>query len=223
MFAVSPDDQRIAVVVDDFTSTGATTKLYVEDLNGGGHHIDLFSETGGSSLWPIGWHGTNNLVVATVPACTQGGGPFSSGPQELHVVDPATATRRFTLGSVSSCVIGGSPSPAGAVCVRRSDFNQGTVLNWTAGTVRTFAINGPAFTYLSPDGGSVAMVDGTGTSFTTGAASITGMFACGWIDNDHVLSGGDSQHQPRVAAIVEGKVVPVPAQGDCGGRIPGGL
>ena len=222
MFAVSPDDRRMAVVVADFSSTGASTRLYVENMDGTGH-ADIFSETGASTLWPIGWHGTNDLVLATVPACTQGGGPFCCGPQELHVVDPATAARRFTLGSASSCVIAGSPSPAGVVCERRSDFSQGTVLNWTAGTVRTLALNGPAFAYLSPDGGFVAMVDNTGTSFTIGAASIAGMFACGWIDNDHVLSGGDSQHQPRVAAVVEGKVVPVPAQGDCGGRIPGGL
>lgn len=34
MFAVSPDDQRIAVVVNDYTSTGVALKLYVEDLNG---------------------------------------------------------------------------------------------------------------------------------------------------------------------------------------------
>jgi hypothetical protein len=47
--------------------------------------------------------------------------------------------------------------------------------------------------------------------------------ACGWIDNSHVLSGGDTQRQPRIADITTGKIVPVPAQGDCAGRIPGGL
>ncbi len=64
MFAVSPDDQRIAVIVDDFNSSGATTRLYVENLNGGGNHLDLFSQSVGFTLWPIGWHGTNNLVLA---------------------------------------------------------------------------------------------------------------------------------------------------------------
>ncbi len=222
MFSVSPDDHRIAVVVDDFNTSGAATRVYVEDLVGGGHHLDLFSETGASTLWPVGWHGTNNLVLAKTPSCTQGGGPFTGGPMELHVVDPDTANRRFTLGG-SGCVIAGAASPAGVVCERQSDFMQATVLNWTAGVVKTLAINGPAFAYLSPDGGFVAMVDNSGTSFTIGAATIPGMFACGWIDKDHVLSGGDAQHQPRVAAVVEGSVVPVAAQGDCGGRIPGGL
>jgi hypothetical protein len=223
MFAVSPDDQKIAVVVDDFVQGGASTKLYVEDLVGGGHHLDLFSETGSYTLWPIGWHGANNLVVAKAPSCTQGGGPFCCGPLELHVIDPATANRRFTLGNSSSCVIAGAPSPAGAVCENNSAFSQATVLNWTGGTLKTLAINGPTFALISPDGGFVALVDNSGTSFTIGAPTITGMFACTWIDNDHVMSGGDPQHQPRVAAVVESTQVPVAAQGDCAGRLPGGL
>ena len=223
MFAVSPDDQRIAVIVDDFTSAGAATRLYVEDLNGGGNHLDLFSQSGAYTLWPVGWHGTNNLIVAKVASCTQGGGPFCCGPLEFHVIDPATATRRFTIGNSPSCVIAGSPSPAGAVCESTSNFMQATVLNWTAGTVRSLALNGPTFAYLAPSSGMVAMVDNNGTSFTIGAATISGMFACGWIDDGHVISGGDAQHQPRVATVTTGAVVPVAAQGDCGGRLPGGL
>lgn len=221
MFAVSPDDAEMAVVVADYTSTGATTKLYRYDLNKGGTQTEIYSETGAYTLWPIGWHGVNNMVVAKVVACTQGGGPFCCGPLELHVIDPATATRRFVIGNSSSCVISGSPSPAGAVCENNS--SQATVLNWTAGTVRTLAINGPTLTYLSPDGGMVAFVDNSGTSFTLGAAPITGMFACSWIDSTHVLAGGDSQHQARMAEITTGTVIPVSAQGDCGGRLPGGL
>jgi hypothetical protein len=222
MFAVSPDDTRIAVVVDDFTSTGASTHLYVEDLNGGGNHVDIYSESGSFTIWPVGWHGTNNLVVAKVPACTQGGGPFCCGPLELHVVDPATGTRRFTLGG-SSCVIAGSPSPAGVACEDNSTFKQATVLNWTAGTVRTLAINGPSFVYVSPGGSMVAFVDNTGTSFTIGGGAINGMFACSWIDDQHVISGGDPQHQPRIADVGTGTIMPVQAQGDCAGRLPGGL
>ena len=222
IFAVSPDDRRIAVVVADYTLSGASTRLYVEDLNGGGNHLNLFTQTGSRTLWPVGWRGTNNLVLAVVASCTQGGGPFCCGPLELHVVDPATATRRFTLGNAASCLIAGSPSPAGVACESTS-FTQATVLNWTAGTVRTLAINGPSFIYVSPTGSMIAMVDNTGTSFTIGAATINGMFACEWIDDTHVLSGGDPQHQPRVAEVINGTIVPVPAQGDCGGRIPGGF
>ncbi|TAN34404.1 hypothetical protein EPN29_03310 [bacterium] len=219
MFAVSPNDSRIAVVVNDYTSSGASTRLYVEDLRGGGHHVDIFSESGVYTLWPAGWHGTNNLVVAKVPACTQGGGPFCCGPQELHVIDPATAVRRFTLGS-PTCKIAGPPSAAGAVCETDA---QADVVNWTATTTRAFAIPGPAFAYISPNGDQVALVGGADTTIQESNRTLAGLQACGWIDDTHVFSGGDAQHQPRVGNVTTGGVVPVAAQGQCGGRLPGGL
>jgi hypothetical protein len=219
-FAVSPDDRRIAVVVATYSSTGASTSLYVEDLIGG-NRINLFSETGSRTLWAVGWHGTNNLVVGVVVSCTQGGGPFCCAVRELHVVDPATANRRFTLGNYSSCPIAGPASPAGIVC--ENSESSATWQSWTAGNVRSLAINGPTAAFVSPKGGFVAMVDSTGTNFTIGAPSISQMFACTWIDDTHVMSGGDPQHQPRIAQVVSSTIVPVAASGDCGGRIPGGL
>ena len=218
MFAVSPDDQRIAVIVNDYSASGASTRLYVEDLNGGGNHLDIYSQSGAKTLWPIGWHGSDNLVLAVVESCTQGGGPFAI--QELHVVDPATATRRFTLGAVTTCPIVGAVSPAGAVCW---DGSQSKILNWTGATVRTYPQSGPALQFLSPNGSQIALVDNTGTSFQGTKNSMAGLFACGWIDDWHVLAGGDSQHQPRVGDASNGNQVPVAAQGDCAGRLPGGL
>lgn len=199
-FAVSPDDQRIAVVTATYTTTQAATKLYVEDLNGGGHRVDLFSETGSRSLWAVGWHGSNNLVVAVVPSCTQGGGPFCCGMQELHVVDPATATRRFTLGTWATCPIAGPPSPGGVMCINGPTFTSGKFLNWTAGTVRTVALNNPAALFVSPDGQTVALADPTGTQFAVGAS-----------------------HPPQVGDVRSGSTVAVAAAGDCSGRLPGGL
>src|SRR6266851_3640731 len=163
MFTVSPDDQRIAVVENTYNATGATTVLYIEDLNGGTNHAKVFTETGAYTLWPIGWHGTGNLVVAKVPSCTQGGGPTCCGPQELHVVDPATAGRRFTLGG-SSCIPVGSATPAGALC-ENSAFNQVHVLSWTGATVQTYPIQGPTPAYLSPDGTRVALVVDNAATF----------------------------------------------------------
>ena len=219
MFAVSPDDQRIAVIVDDFTASGAATRLYVEDLNGGGHHAEIFGQTGAFTLWPTGWHGTNNLVLAKVPSCTQGGGPGSAGPQEFHVNDPATAFRRFTVGG-PGCLIAGTPSPAGAVC--ESD-SQATVLTWTAATVRTFPVQGFTPAYLSPNGSLVSTIVNGDTVIQETGKTFPGMQACGWIDDGHVFSGGDAQRQPRVADVSMGTVVPIAAQGDCAGRLPGGL
>lgn len=222
MFAVSPDDSEMAVVVSDFTTGGASTALYVDKLPGGATQNAIFTETGSFILWPTGWHGTNNLVVAKVPACTQGGGPLCCGPQELHVVDPATATRRFTLGG-PQCVIGGFASPAGAVC-ESTTFTSANVLSWTAITQRSIPIQGPTPAYLSPDGSLVALTDfGTGTTIVNGANRTMALQACGWIDATHLLAGGDTQQQPRVGDVTTGTIVPVAAQGDCGGRIPGGL
>ena len=221
MFAVSPDDQRIAVIVDDFDATGAATRLYIEDLNGGGHHKELFTETGAFTLWPTGWHGTDNLVLSKVPSCTQGGGPFCCRPQEFHVVDPATAVRRFTVGDASACSVAGAPSPAGVVC--DAGDVQANVLSWTGATTRSFSIQGPTFAYLSPNGSLVAIVPSGDTVIQETSRTLAGMQACGWIDDNHVLSGGDAQHQPRVGDITNGNAVAVAAQGDCAGRLPGGL
>ena len=221
MFAVSPDDQRIAVVEETLTSSGATTVLYVEDLNGGTNHVKLFSETGAYTLWPIGWHGTNNLVVAKAATCGRSGVPFCCGPLELHVVDPATGVRRFTIGG-PSCVIVGPPSPAGATCENANVFSQLTVLSWTAATLQSLPVQGPLAAYLSPDGTAVAVVDASSTTFT-GVKQTLDLLACGWIDATHVLAGGDTQQQARVGDVATGNIIPVPAQGTCGGRIPGGL
>ncbi len=222
-FAVSPDDERIAVVTATYTTTQASTRLYVEDLNGGGHHVDLFSEAGSRSLWAVGWHGSNNLVVAVVPSCTQGGGPFCCGMQELHVIDPATAQRRFTLGTWATCPIAGPPTTAGAMCINGPAFTSGRYLSWTAGTVKTVVLNNPAALLVNPAGSMIAFADPTGTEFTLGAARIPEMDACMWIDDTHVMSGGDAQHQPRVADVIGGGIVAVAATGDCGGRLPGSL
>jgi hypothetical protein len=220
MFAVSPDDQRIAVIVNDYSAGGASTRLYVEDLTGGGNHLDVYTQSGAKTLWPIGWHGTNNLVLAVVPSCTQGGGPFCCGIQEFHVVDPATAARRFTIGNVTSCPIVGPASPAGDICW---DGTQSKVLNWTADTIRAYPQQGPALQFLSPNGNLVAVVTDGGTTMRGSSAAFTGLFACGWIDDTHILAGGDSQHQPRVADVGSKSQIPVAAQGDCAGRLPGGL
>lgn len=219
MFAVSPNDQRIAVVENTYTASGATTVLYVEDLNGGTNHVKLFSETGAYTLWPIGWHGTDNLVLAKMPTCSSGPG-IGLTLNELHVVDPATGFRRFTLGG-TQCVVVGSPSPAGAVC-ENSSYSQANVLNWTGTQVRSITIQGPQAAYLSPDGSAVGLVNNSETTFE-GAKQTLDLLACGWIDATHVLAGGDTQQQARVGDVATGNLIPIPAQGTCGGRIPGGL
>ncbi len=218
MFTVSPDDQRIAVVVNDYTTAGAATQLYVEDLNGGANHLDIFSETGSYTLWPMGWHG-GSLVVAKVAACTQGGGFGCCGPLELHVVDPATAIRTVTIGG-PTCIIGGPSTPVGTAC--ESAASGARILDWTGTLLRTVATPGTGPVYLSPDGKHLAYSTDATTTTVEGANSIK-MDVCGWIDSTHIFSGGDAQHQPRIGNITTGAVIPVAAQGVCAGRLPGGL
>src|SRR5437763_1441611 len=42
-FAVNADDSRIAVTAVDYSTSPVSVRLYVEDLNGGGNHKDLYS------------------------------------------------------------------------------------------------------------------------------------------------------------------------------------
>ena len=112
-FSVSPDDQRIAVVVADFSPASTINqRLYVEDLSGGGHHVDLYTTStpkggDGSILWPMGWH-QGRLVVAVLPAC---GYPQESlSPSAWHVVDASTGNRLVAITSTCGDGISGTLS-----------------------------------------------------------------------------------------------------------------
>jgi hypothetical protein len=217
-FSVSPDDSRIAVVVSDFGAGTVSLKLYVEDLNGGGHHVQIYTQTGKTGLWPIGWHG-GSLVLAVVPACITSGAFGCCTPQELHVVDPATAVRRFTIGG-STCIIGGPSTPAGTPC--ETSAGAARVLDWAGVTLRTVPLPSRGPVYLSPDGRHLAYSTDAGRSTIEGLSPMP-LAVCGWVDSNTVLAGGDTQTQPRVGNITSGAVAPVAAQGDCAGRIPGAL
>jgi hypothetical protein len=101
-------------------------------------------------------------------------------------------------------------------------FDTATVYGWTATQTNGFPIGGPSLAYLSPSGQSVAVISGSTTTIYKSNTTF-GFQACGWIDDTHVFSGGDAQQQPRVGDVSNSNTVPVAAQGDCGGRIPGGL
>ncbi len=220
MFAVRQDDSVMAVVLADFNSSGATTQLFIQDLQPGGTKRLIFSETGAYTLWPVGWRADGGLVVAKVPSCTQGGGPTCCGPQEYHVVDPASGARRATVGG-PACIPVGAPTPAGTMC-EDSGFTKANILDWSGATKKSLTIQGPTPAYLSPDGSEVALVVDNQTTFA-GVKQTLDLVACGWIDSTHVIAGGDAQSQPRVGDVTTGSIVPVAAQGACAGRIPGGL
>jgi hypothetical protein len=241
LFSVSPDDRRIAVAVVDFSrDSSASTRLYIEDLAGGGHHLDLVQQTSGSTLWPLGWHGAD-LVVASMTACFSIPtlGPWAL--PELDLLNPDTGAIRFGLGG-TGCLISGPPSPAGAVCATLPGPNpKSEAVTW-ASSARSISphTGGIKTDYLSPDGQRVAEVyfDTVNTPFPNGSYGSTtvleslrtfkAMPTCGWIDDTHIFSGtetfyGASTVQAEVADVLTGAAMPITARGDCAGRIPGGL
>ena len=166
-FSVSPDDKRIAVVVEDFSSvTTIALRLYVEDVNGRGNHVDIYATTtprsdSATTLWPMGWH-KGQLLLAQMTGCTNT--PTLYAPSEWHVVDPSTANRVATITSASesgtppgsTCTLSYWPSSSGVACAERNGI-QAHVVDWSgAQTARVQIGLGSAYgiiqSGLSPSG-----------------------------------------------------------------------
>jgi hypothetical protein len=235
-FSVSPDDQRIAVVVMDVSGASAISlRLYVEDLRGGGHHLDIYStavsRSQATTLWPEGWH-QGLLVLAVVRACTFE--PVGLSPSEWHVSNATTAVRVATIKSVN-CVLGAAPSPAGVGCADSNDTT--TLYDWTG---KVLGVTGPGTQFsgldtgLSPKGQSIFFA-------TTGLAppatrlvqlgpgpyaTVQGHSACAWIDEDHLLSPDAVIRFPAETpgnVQVNATVTTLGQAGVCAGRFPGDL
>ena len=227
-FSVSPDDKRIAVLVEDLSAAAAIKlRLYVEDLHGAGHHIDIFTSTitkgqGETTLWPMGWY-QGRLVLAVWAACTFQKVP---NPKEWHVVDAANATRWATIGS-AGCVPDAWPSPAGAACFDPSDGGHVRVSDWT-GKLSATLLTDVGATELSPSGRLVAEGSGGGpgnpSPKTTmlnidgsGVVASPGHVGCLWMDEGHVLA------PDAVISYPSGAATALAQSGQCAGRFPGGL
>src|ERR1700674_859290 len=186
-FSVSPDDQRIAVVVEDLSAAGTISlRLYVEDLAGGGHHADIYSTTTpkdktGTTLWPMGWH-EGLLVLALATACTFE--PAGLSPSEWHVSDAVTAGRRGTMGG--NCILSYWPSPAGVACVDNGTNLQATAYDWNGKVTASIPVSSSDYqSGLSPSGAHVFLATRQGSGmpapatrvFTVGAGQSGGTVA----------------------------------------------
>jgi hypothetical protein len=241
-FSVSPDDTRIAVVVEDLSAaTTIKLRLYVEDLHGGAHHADIYSTTQpkgklGTTLWPMGWH-QGALVLAVVAACTFE--PAGLTPSEWHVSSATTAVRIATIRR-NNCTLSYWPSPAGVGCINPQGAT--TLYDWAGKvTAGTGPPSSPAAGYtqtgLSPSGNSVFFATGAGIGApppTTQIlqlgpgpyANVAGHSACTWIDEDHLLAPDAVIQFPAETpgnVQVNATVTPLAASGVCAGRFPGGL
>lgn len=250
-FSVSPDDQRIAVLVEDLSPASTVNlRLYVEDVQGGGHHADIYSaaisKSQGDTLWPMGWHG-GQLVLAVIAACSDATGGVS--PDEWHLVDPATGNRTVTINGIcqaydTSGILSRWPSPAGVVC---ADFGFAlTVENWS-GTVTGNAHQSENAndiqTGVSPsgrivfNGGETSQQECGASAPSTCIQTVTDAtpfvflpaqsVACLFIDDAHLLTPqGVINLLGRTSnsfGITLAPLLLFPASGACAGRFPGGL
>src|SRR5712692_7824780 len=222
VFAVTPDDSRIAVAVITFPYP-AKTRIYVEDLTGGGHRVELFS-SGSVFEWPVGWH-QGHLVIAvgmnTPPQNAFDG--FIYARSGYHVADASTGTRLATVcdGYMASA----PPVPAGTVCANYPNYQ---VSDWSGTTRPAPADQGCGGGALSPDGAMIADCQGSPTVVTlvvqdgTQIATQYSGTPVGWIDNTHVVLRAANTD----LSIVDARAfttTPIQAQGFFGGTIPGAL
>jgi hypothetical protein len=240
-FSVSPDDQRIAVLVEDLSpASQINISLYVEDLNGGGNHSVIYTSSApklknGNTLWPMGWH-QGELVLAVYPPCTFE--PAGITPSEWHVSNAVTAVRIATIHS-TNCNLSAAPSPAGVGCIDPQGVT--TLYDWTG---KATSVTGPgvqgagySVTGLSPTAESIYFAVGAGIGAPAPAtrivqlgpgpyATVQGHAACGWIDEDHLLAPDAVIQFPAETpgnVQVTAKVTALAASGLCAGRFPGGL
>jgi hypothetical protein len=231
VFAVSPNDTRIAVAVLTFPFP-AKTRIYVEDLNGGGHHIELFSSSTVLE-WPVGWHEGHLVIGVGINAQPQNAYEgFTYADRGYHVVDAATGNRIATV--CDGFRASGPPVQAGSVCVNYPTYE---VSDWSGATRSIPADNGSGGGVLSPDGVFVAQCGTTGNAVTlvgrdgsTASIPISGApTSCavpvGWIAAKHlVVQYTDSSFAVANTDIDTGTVAAAPElRGFFAGAIPGGL
>ena len=217
MFAVSPDDARIAVSVFDFRWRPVLARLYVQNLDGS-RQVDLSDESLGYR-WPAGWHDGKLLV---------GSGLTS----QLQLLDPNTGHMLAGIGGSACRPLASLPTPAGFACTT-PELAVGRI-DWS-GNVTLFA-TGDAFTggaSLSPDGtqllaagtGAVLkLIDSPGTgSATTSIGSTYGYPGDGgWLDDFHVVYRAAGDPAQAVIDLRSQAVVPLPANSLLEARLPGG-
>jgi len=222
-FAVSPDDRRIAVATVDYSSSPAATRLYVEDVAGGGNHVELPFPVA-AAVWPIGWHDEELVVaVGSPPVQSVAGNPYGTFAG-YQVIDANTGSRLATV----ACNPAGALTPAGTACLmgdtrlRVQDF---------AG--RTRSLDGPPMAVVSaaeaPDGARVAFccVGGELQLWDLGDGAVSGLVSVdrpdyGWIDPTHLLVSDGPALRPRVMDVTNGSSLWVAAGlGRVVARVPG--
>ena len=235
-FAVSPDDASIAVAVFNYTlvsgppaaATYNGMRLYVEDLHGGGHHVDIFSSTTVAEF-PIGWTGGRLILAVIEPGCC-GAQPVNPyGATSYHVVDPATGMR---LASLCDNSFGpeGPVEPAGAICLEKATEPSYHRWDGTAFRAPGMVPNPVAGTALSPDGmrvavgGSIPSIrlvpgpSGRPEELLSEAGSVFG-----WLDSDRIVFQAQGRSALSVLELDTKATADISAGGSYLGTFPTSL
>ena len=238
MFAVSPDDARIAVAVFDYRRHPVASRLYVQDMDGR-NRVDLPSADV-SYRWPAGWH-DGKLLVGSDSTIDPTFGFYGALPYRitsLQLLDPRTGRTVANLENSSCKPMSSLPTSAGLACAT-DDLAIGRI-DW-AGNVTIFS-TADAFTggaSLSPDGTQL-LASGTGAllklidSPATGstATSLGGSYAQGgggyphdggWLDPFHVVYRVAGTPDQVVIDIRTQAVVALPENTVLAARLPGGF
>jgi hypothetical protein len=232
-FAMSPDDQHIAVAVLDFNRTPVHVLLYTDNLQRSAKRVIFESDT--DYVWPVAWHGGLLVLAhayAPYIADALKAAPGRDNPYwavSYHVVDPATANRVTLMGS---CTVSGPLSPAGSACI------QGGSIDWSCATTpwstRDWGSISAAAS-ISPDGSVIAAADPDqpgrldfwrpGGEIATWVDGPGSRDWAGWLDNSHVLiaSAYEVTFQPRVLTLTVGQspaIAVIDAHGFYAARLP---
>lgn len=198
-FSVSPDDTRIAVAIFTYegpslsdSSSSAPTfhsmRMYVEDLEGGGHHHDIFSSTTVMEF-PVAWVG-GRLVIAVSSSVVQQPPANPYNASSYHVVDPNTGDRFLTVCDHSVGPIG-IVRQTGAICWHPSGAPSFEGWDGTALPLPT-AVPSPSqyLVAVSPSMDRVAVGGATNIRIMSRDPDILlgfGGYAIDWLDADHVV------------------------------------
>jgi len=231
VFSVSPDDQRIAIGVFNWSSQPMTSSVSIRELQGG-HAVDIESGTIQYG-WPVGWH-AGNLVLARMPVF--GGAPNPNAARTYEVINPTTGENLGYLGGMT-CPVVGPLSSAGTACVA-ARCRCIMAADWSGMQTPTYVYADPdemSWAALSPDGHAVIFSEIYGSKtgvgiWRDGTATLMDNYSGTrgqWVDASHTIvdcpadNGGaecfgvqDLRSQATVEVNMPGSIV---------GVIPGGL
>jgi hypothetical protein len=243
VFSVSPDDLRIAVSVLDYTRYPVSTRLYVENLLGGGNHIELFSSPTVME-WPAGWHLGHLVMALGIDSPPQNAWDGFERARGYHVVDAASGARLLSLCDSEDSI--GLESRAGAVC---ESYPTGLVASWNGSTRALPNATKQDLTYgvctllgpMSPAGvvatATVSVSQGACTSgpaifLVTAAGKVDPRTVArdaqpiGWTDSSHLVTQANTSAETPPLSIVDvnrAASTPIKAAGFLGAMLPGGL